>query len=627
MGQILDEIKLPQGLKYLSTEQLEKVAAEARSIILETTAKVGGHVSSSLGAVELCVALHTIFDSPSDKIIWDVGHQAYAHKILTGRKDQFKTIRQYQGLSGFPNVTENLHDHFTVGHASTSISSALGMAQARDLKGEKHAIVAVIGDASLSGGLALEGINNLAHLNSNLIVILNDNEMFISKALGAFSNYLTRIKTNPLYVSTKERIEKLITKIPRIGDPLLKNAEKLKNRTKHFFIDFKVGVFFEELGFKFYGPIDGHNIPLLLSTLHHAQDEKRPVLIHLQTKKGKGYRPAEKNPTLFHSAPPFDLKTGKPLPKNGRPSYTAIFGQTMIKLAKANDKIVAITAAMLDGTGLYEFEKQFPNKLFDVGIAEGHAVTFAAGLCKGGLKPIVSIYSTFLQRAYDNILHDVALQELPVVFAIDRAGIVGEDGATHNGCFDLAYMRTVPNMVVMAPKDENELQNMLYTAASYNDGPIAMRYPRDRGIGVSLDEELTALPIGKAEIVYEQEHPTVDVLILALGTMVYPSIEAAKLLAAKGKAVKVVNARFLKPLDSDLIIEAAKVAKLVLTVEDGTLEGGFGSAVLDLLAKQQITTTVKRLGIPDDFIEHGSREKILDLLGLTKEKIAAECKI
>ena len=364
MNQILDEIKLPQGLKYLSTEQLEKVAQEVREIILNSTAKVGGHVSSSLGAVELCVALHTIFDSPSDKIIFDVGHQAYAHKILTGRKDQFKTIRQYQGLSGFPNKDESAHDHFTVGHASTSISSALGLAQARDLKGEKHAVVAVIGDASLSGGLALEGINNLVHLNSNLIIILNDNAMFISKAIGAFSNYLTRVKTNPFYLNTKERIEKLITKIPRIGVPLLKNAEKLKNRTKHFFIDFKVGVFFEELGFKFFGPIDGHNIPLLLSTLHHAKDVKAPVLIHLQTKKGKGYKPAEENPTLFHSAPPYDLKTGKTIPKNGRPSYTTIFGKTMCKIAKTNENVVAVTAAMLDGTGLYYYNAKY----YDAGV-------------------------------------------------------------------------------------------------------------------------------------------------------------------------------------------------------------------------------------------------------------------
>ncbi|MBU0686454.1 MAG: 1-deoxy-D-xylulose-5-phosphate synthase [Candidatus Margulisbacteria bacterium] len=626
MGRIIDEIKLPQGLNYLSTEQLEQVAKEVRGVIIKATSKVGGHLSSSLGAVELSIALHSIYDSPRDKIVWDVGHQAYAHKILTGRLERFDTIRQYGGLSGFPNITESPHDHFTVGHASTSISSALGLAQARDLKGEKHAVVAVIGDASLSGGLALEAVNNLVHLKSNLIIVLNDNEMFISKGVGALSNYLTRVRTNPLYFNVKERIEKLISKIPRIGVPLVRSAEKLKDRTKHFFVDFKVGVIFEELGFKYFGPIDGHNIPLLMSTLHHAKEVNGPVLIHILTKKGKGYAPAEKNPTLFHSAPPFDLKTGKPIPKNGRPSYTSVFGKAMVKIAKQNDKVAAITAAMVDGTGLVDFAKEFPKRFFDVGIAEGHAVTFAGGLCKGGFKPVVAIYSTFLQRSYDHIIHDVALQNLPVVFAIDRAGIVGEDGATHNGCFDITYMRSIPNMVVMAPKDENELQNMLFTAANYQDGPISIRYPRGRGFGVALDEKLKNIPVGQAEVVFNPPSGAADVSIIAIGSMVYPSIEAAKSLKKEGIAASVINARYVKPLDEALILKEVGNKKLIVTVEEGTLEGGFGSAVAELLLNHKIVTPVKRLGIPDKFVQHGDRNIILELCGLTPEKIVENVK-
>ncbi len=624
MTTLLDKIKLPETLRELSAKQLEQIAQEVRQEIINVTSKTGGHVASSLGSVELVVALHASFQSPTDKIIWDVGHQAYAHKILTGRLEKFKTLRQLHGISGFPNKLESPHDIFTVGHASTSISQALGLVRARDLNGGKYSVIAVIGDGSYSGGLSFEGVNNVDGLNTNMIVILNDNAMSISKNVGAISNYLTALRMSDFYVDIRNRIEKLVKRIPRYGVSLFEAARRLKDRTRQVVMNFKVDVIFEELGFHYFGPIDGHNIPLIMSTIHHAKEIAGPVMIHVLTKKGKGYPPAEADPTRFHGTGPFDVATGKALDGGGKAlNYTQIFGRTMARLAESNDKLTAITAAMIDGTGLEEFARKFPKRFFDVGIAEEHAATFAGALAVGGFKPVVAVYSTFLQRAYDEIMHDVALQELPVVFAVDRAGIVGEDGATHNGIFDLAYLRTVPNLVIMAPKDENEMQHMLFTAVNYNEGPISLRYPRGCGPGVELDPELKRLEIGKGEIVYKSEilNPKSERCIISIGSMVYPSIEAAKMLEKDGIAAIVINARFAKPLDKELIIESAKLTGLVVTVEEGILNGGFGSAVVELLADHGIRVPVKRIGLPDNFIEHGKREAILEIYGLTPQNI------
>ena len=624
MPELLSKLNLPYDLKHLSYSELEALADEVRSLIIETISRTGGHLSSSLGAVELTVALHTVYDSPKDKILWDVGHQAYAHKILTNRSLKFHTLRQHDGISGFPNKDESPHDPFTVGHASNSISLALGLAKARELSKESFYIVSVIGDGSLSGGLALEGINNLIGLKGNLVIVLNDNQLSISKNVGAIADYFTKLRTSPTYVKFRDRVEKMIERIPKIGVALVKRAENMKNRLKHFVVDFKVGVIIEELGIRYLGPIDGHNIPLVMGTLQYAKEVKGPVVVHVITKKGKGYQPSESDPTKFHGIAPFKIETGEVISRSDISSYTSIFGKTLVKLADGNEKIVAITAAMLDGTGLEEFSKKYPNRIFDVGIAEEHAVTFSAGLARAGFKPVVAIYSTFLQRAYDEIVHDVCLQNLPVVFAVDRAGIVGEDGATHNGIFDIAFLRHIPNMTLMAPKDENELRQMLYTAVTHN-GPVAIRYPRGQGQGINLDGELTSLPIGKGEIVYQSQIQTAKSkqVIFALGSMVYPSSEAAKLAEAKGISSIVVNARFVKPLDKELVIRLAKGSDKVVTVEEGDLEGGFGSAVAELLDDNDVQKPVKRIGLPSKFIEHGTRNQILDLYGLTAEKIAS----
>lgn len=627
MSEYLKKFIFPEALKELSSSQLDLVAREIRKKIIQVGSRIGGHIASSLGAVELSVALHATFNSPQDKLVWDVGHQAYAHKILTGRLGGFDSIRQMGGLSGFPNKDESPHDPFTVGHASNSISCALGLVKARDLQNEKHFIVAILGDGSFSGGLAWEAINNASTLKTNFIIILNDNEMSISKNVGAVATYLTQIATSPIYNTARDRIEKVIEKIPKIGVSMLHAAEKLKDRTKHLIMDIKMNVLFEELGYKYFGPIDGHNIPLLMSTLSYAKEVQRPVLIHVLTKKGKGLQAAENDPTAFHSAVPFDPETGDIIEKKGFPSYTSIFGKTMVELAKKDQKVCAITAAMPDGTGLANFAKEFPSRFFDVGIAEEHAVSFAAGLARGGLKPVVAIYSTFLQRSFDQIIHDVCLQNLPVVFAIDRAGIVGEDGATHNGVFDLAYMRQVPNMVVMAPKDENELQHMLFTAVNH-PGPISIRYPRGSGYGVKLDKELKNLEIGKAEIVSKLEirNSTLGICIIAIGTMVNTALEAAKLLEKENIAAVVINARFVKPLDKALILGQTKDCQLVVTLEEGGLSGGFGSAVFELFSENNVKIPLKCLGLPDKFLEHGPRAKILAMCGLSLGKIVEAVK-
>ena len=620
---LIDTLVLPEDLKKLSSQDLEKVAGEIREKIIDVVSASGGHLSSSLGTVELSVALHAVFQSPKDRLLWDVGHQAYAHKILTGRLKEFPTLRKMGGLSGFPKRGESPHDIFTEGHASNSISQALGIAKARDLANDNYYVAAVLGDGSLSGGLALEGINNLMSLKSNLIIILNDNQMCISKPVGAISNYLTKVRTSNFYVSTKERVERLIKRIPRIGEPMVKSAERLKDRVKHFFVDFKFGVIFEELGFKYLGPIDGHNIALVMSTLNFAKEVKGPVLIHAITRKGKGYAPAEEDPVKFHGIGPFDKATGKVLgPTNGL-TYTSAFGKALIKIAEQDKRVVGITAAMLDGTGLDDFARIFPDRFFDVGIAEEHAISFASGLASQGLKPVAAIYSTFLQRAYDQIVHDVCLNNLPVIFAIDRAGFVGEDGPTHHGVFDIAFLRSIPNMVVMAPSDEDELGHMLLTAVKHN-GPVSIRYPKGNGSHNAPSDELRELKIGLGEVAYS---PSVEasrkkILLVSVGSMVYPSIEAAKLLGVLDISATVINARFIKPIDSELIKKHAQQSDLIITVEEGVLKGGFGSAVLELMEKEDIRVPVRCMGIPDVFVCHGKRAELLKKYNLDHEGIA-----
>jgi 1-deoxy-D-xylulose-5-phosphate synthase len=617
---LIDNLTLPGDLKKLNKQELDKVASEVRGKIVDVISKVGGHLSSSLGSVELSVALHATFDSPRDKIVWDVGHQTYAHKILTGRLSKFDTIRQRGGLSGFPKRGESPHDTFSVGHASTSISQALGIAGARDLSGEDFSVIAVIGDGSLSGGLALEGINNTLNLNSNLIVILNDNEMSISKPVGAVSNYLTKVRTSNLYAGTKERIEGLIGKIPRIGEPMVKSVERLKNRVKHFIVDFKFGVIFEELGFKYFGPIDGHDIPILMSTLHYARDVKGPVLIHIITKKGKGYEPAEGAPTKFHGTSPFDKKAGDQEKREGE-TFTSVFGRSIARLAESNKKIVGITAAMAGGTGLEEFSRRFPGRFYDVGIAEEHAISFASGFAAQGYRPVAAIYSTFLQRAYDQIIHDVCLNNLPVVFAIDRAGVVGEDGPTHHGVFDIAYLRSIPNLTVLAPADGSDLEGML-SFAFEREGPVAIRYPKGKTTDGASKREIV---LGRGKLTYSSnvESPKKKVLIVSIGSMVYPSVEAAKLIESDGFGSTVINGRFVKPLDEKLILESAEGRDLVVTVEEGALRGGFGSAILELFEENGVDARTKCLGIPDKFVCHGKREGLLKEFGLDPDGIAA----
>jgi len=624
MSELLSRLDLPKDLKNLSYSELESLAGEVRKLIIDTVSITGGHLASSLGAVELSVALHAVYDSPNDKLIWDVGHQAYAHKILTGRSSKFGTLRQKGGISGFPNKDESPHDHFTVGHASTSISSALGLAVARQLTGKQFSVAAVIGDGALSGGLALEGINNLIGLKDNLVIVLNDNQMSISKNVGALAGYFTKLRTSQTYIKFRDRIERMIERIPRIGGSLVRKAENFKNRIKHFVVDFNVGVIIEELGIRYLGPIDGHNIPLLMSTLHYAKEVKGPIVVHVITQKGRGYEHSEHDPTKFHGVAPFKIETGELTGKSEAATHTSMFGSTIIELAEKDPSIVAITAAMLDGTGLEEFSRRFPERTFDVGIEEEHAVTFAGGLAKGGLRPVVAIYSTFLQRAYDEMMQDVCLQGLPVIFAVDRAGIVGEDGATHNGIFDIAYLRTMPNMTIMAPKDPGELKSMLYAAVKH-DGPVAIRYPRGQSIGVGQEAGSEKIKIGKGEVVYHSHlsSPTSNLTVFALGSMVHPAIEAAKLAEAKGIASTVVNARFAKPIDNELILKLAKTSAKVVTIEEGIIDGGFGCAVSDLLLENGMDVPIKRLGLPDKFIEHGKRSEILDQYGLTAEKIAS----
>ena len=608
--QYLQHIKNPDSIKKMKVAELKNLAQEIRNEIIEVVSQNGGHLAPNLGVVELTIALHVVFHTPEDKIVWDVGHQAYVHKLLTGRYEQFSTIRTYGGLSGFPKRSESVHDAFGAGHSSTSISAAAGLVKARDLRNEKHNVIAVIGDGAMTGGMAFEALENAGHMNSNLIVILNDNEMSIDPNVGAMAEYLSRVRSNPSYTKSKEDVEELLKKIPAIGDKMFKAADKLKDSFKYLLVP---GVLFEEFGFKYYGPVNGHDLSALLTVLDNVKDTGHPVLVHVVTQKGKGYGPAEKNPDLFHGVGAFDVQTGQLKQKASAPSYTSVFGKTLAALGEQDHRIVGITAAMGKGTGINIFQKQFPERTIDVGIAEEHAVTMAAAMALEGFKPVVAIYSTFLQRAYDQILHDVALQKAPVVFCLDRAGIVGDDGPTHHGIFDIAYLRHIPGLICMAPKDENELRHMLYSALSYQC-PVSIRYPRGAGLGVPLDETLEILPVGKAEILQQGSQVT----LLALGSMVEVAGQVAELLQqTMGIAATIVNARFIKPLDEELIVSCLEQSQVVVTMEEHALAGGFGSAILELANHCGMDSSkLLRIGIGDDFVPHGKTELLKQLSGL-----------
>ena len=623
MPRLLDRIDSPADLKGLRLDQLEQLAAEIREEIVSTVSRTGGHLGANLGAVELTIALHSVLDAPKDKIVWDVGHQAYPHKLLTGRRALFHTLRQEGGISGFPKMAESPYDAFGVGHAGTSISAALGYAIARDRLGERYAVVSVTGDGALTAGMAFEALNNAGDLGVDLVVILNDNEMSIAPNVGALSAYLARLRMDKTIRRARDEIENLIRRIPAIGGPMVKSAEKMKETLLNMIAP---GAFFESLGFSYYGPMDGHNIAVMQRVIRDAVQRGGPVLIHAVTQKGRGYAPAERDPGKMHAmkpvaASPKALVAGGELRAPRVPSYSEVVGETLVALAKADPRVVGITAAMPEGTGLDRLAKALPDQFFDVGIAEQHAVTLAAGLACAGMKPVVAIYSTFLQRAYDQVIHDVCLQQLPVTFAIDRAGLVGDDGPTHHGAFDVSYLRAVPNLVIMAPKDENELRHMLKTAVDLGL-PAAVRYPRGSGLGVPLDDELKPVPIGKAEVLVHGG----DVAIVALGAMVDPALKAAKLLEEEGIHATVVNARFAKPLDVELLEELAERIGRIVTVEENALAGGFGSAVLEAVHERVRGARVRRLGIPDAFIEHASPEAQLTRCGLTPGGIAAVCR-
>jgi len=612
---ILDNINTPFDLKKLGLPQLQQLAGEVRRHIISVVSKNGGHLASSLGTVELTIALHYVLDTPEDKLIWDVGHQTYAHKILTGRRKEFCTVRTYQGLSGFPKRAESCYDCFDTGHASTSISAALGMACARDLAGEKYRVAAIIGDGSLTGGLAFEGLNHAGQLKKNMLVVLNDNRMAISKRVGALGQYLTRITTAPAYTTFEKNLWDLLGKLPKnTGQSTRVMFRRLRQGFKNLIVP---GLTFEELGYHYEGPVDGHDLEALIKVLTRIKNLPGPTMLHVLTVKGKGYAPAEKNAEKFHGVGAFDPETGNSRTQSDIPSYTEIFGQTLSEMGRKDPRIVAITAAMPEGTGLNIFRDAIPERFYDVGIAEQHALTFAAGLASRGLRPVVAIYSTFLQRGYDQIIHDIALQKLPVVLAIDRAGLVGEDGPTHHGPFDISYLRCIPNLLLMAPKDEQELKNMLVTALKYQ-GPSAIRYPRGSGFGVRLTDP-QELPLGRAEKLREGK----DGAILGLGIGATLGLKAAELLAAKGLGIEVWNARFASPLDEETIRDILVRHKKILTIEENVLAGGFGSSVLELANRQQLKTDIRRLGLPDSFVAAGPRPLLLEKNGLSVPGIAA----
>ena len=621
MTQILDTIEGPEDLRKLDVQELATLAREIRAFLVETVSKTGGHLAPSLGTVELTLALYRVFHFPEDKLVWDVGHQAYTHKLLTGRRKAFSTLRQKGGITGFPNRFESPYDAFGVGHASTAISAALGMAVARDLDTDdatesKRHVIAVLGDGALTGGESFEGLNNAGDLGRNLIVVLNDNGRSIDKNVGAMSEYLSALRIAPQYNRAKKDVEHLLKSIPRIGGKVYKTASAIKDGVRTALVP---GAPFEEIGFRYIGPIDGHNLELLTEVFSQVRQMQGPILVHVHTKKGKGYLPAEEAPEKFHGIGKFDAATGECPKKEGAPSYTSVFSDALIELAKTDEDIVAITAAMPSGTALKAFGKAYPERFVDVGIGEEHAVTCAAGLAASGKKPVVALYSTFAQRAYDQILHDVCLQKLPVVFALDRAGLVGQDGPTHHGVFDYSYLRHLPGMTVMAPKDEAELRDMLKTALALG-GPAAVRYPRGAAVGVPLPAAMTTLPLGKAEVLRGEG----AVALLAIGSMVPIAETAADLLAADGIAVRVVNMRFVKPLDTELLLELARDPKVrgLVTLEENMLAGGFGSAVLEALSDAGVPMPVRRFGIGDTFVEQGTREELLGLCGLTAPQVA-----
>ena len=615
---ILDTINSPADVKALSMEELKQLAEEIRQLLISVIAKTGGHLAPNLGVVELTLALHRVFSTPEDKIVFDVGHQAYIHKIITGRREQFPTLRQYGGLSGFPKRSESAHDAFGTGHSSTSISAALGMAVARDIKQQDYNVIAVIGDGSMTGGMAFEALNNAGTLHKRMIVVLNDNEMSISKNVGAMSEYLYHLRTGETYNKIKHDLEGWLKNMD-FGSDVLKALRRLKGSVKYLMVPTSI---FEELGFTYLGPIDGHDLPTLIEVMQAAKKIDGPVLVHVLTKKGKGYKPAEESPNKFHGTGPFEIATGKKITNPNAPiTYTEVFGKALTELADEDKDIIGITAAMPDGTGLSAFAKAHPTRFFDVGIAEQHAVTSAAGAAAAGLKPVAAIYSTFLQRAYDSVLHDICMQKLHVTLCLDRAGLVGDDGYTHHGVFDYAYLRSMPEMTVMAPKDENELRHMLKTAVDFN-GPISLRYPRGSGVGVDITEPMQALPIGKAEVLREGR----DVSIWAIGSMVQSAAQAAEKLAEQGISAGVVNMRFVKPLDKELLLAQAREYGKIVTLEEGVLQGGVGSAVLEALNEAQLLTKcrVLALGIPDEFVLHGDKKLLFKDLGLDVDAIVAK---
>jgi 1-deoxy-D-xylulose-5-phosphate synthase len=618
MARLLDSIESPKDLRKLERSQLPQVAEEMREQIIEVVSQIGGHFGGNLGAVELTLALHYVFDTPRDQLVWDTGHQTYPHKLITGRRDTFHTIRQHDGISGFCKREESEYDVFNAGHASTSISAALGIAVARDLRKEDYRVAAIIGDGALSGGMALEGLNQAGHLKRKLLLVLNDNDMSISTNVGAISGYLNRIIKGQTYNELKDLAKGIVDRVPLIGGRLKGLASDMEQLMKQIVVP---GLLFEELGFKYLGPYDGHDLNFLIDLFEKWKDYDGPLLVHVITKKGKGYSPAESKPIWSHGVTPFDIKSGevKKSDKVAPPSYTAVFADTLIELARKDPKIVAVTAAMPEGTGLDKFGKAFPERMFDVGIAEEHAVTFCGGMATQGMKPIAAIYSTFLQRAFDQVFHDVTIMDLPVVFALDRGGIAGADGPTHHGIYDMAYLRIFPNMICMAPKDENELRHMLKTAFECGH-PASLRYPRGNGTGVAMDPELRSLPIGKGEVLREGD----DATIFAIGTEAWPAFAAAELLFRDGIDVAVVNGRFIKPLDDELIFRFCKPGARIITVEEGSLAGGFGSAVMERVQQLEIRDVEFHcIGIPDEYVHHGAQDILRAQFDLHPEGIAA----
>ncbi len=615
---LLNQINGPQDLKALTSDQLEQLAVEIRQFLIEKLSTTGGHLAPNLGVVELTIALHYVFNSPDDKFIFDVGHQSYVHKILTGRMDRFDTLRKYKGLCGFVKRSESEHDVWEAGHSSTSLSAAMGMALARDLKGESNRVVAIIGDGALTGGMALEALNHIGHEKKNLIAILNDNEMSIAPNVGALHHYLSKIRSDRHYQKAKDDLQSLLNKIPAIGGKLAKTAERVKDSLKYLLVS---GILFEQFGFTYLGPVDGHDLEQLQDILKQADSIPGPVLVHVLTVKGKGYLPAEADSHTWHGASPYKIESGQMVKAVGPPLYTKVFGDVLIELAEQDERIVAVTPAMPGGSGLMEFAERFPNRMIDVGIAEQHAATMSAALALEGLKPVYAVYSTFFQRAYDQVVHDICRQNLNVVFAIDRAGFVGADGETHQGVYDIAFLRHVPNLVIMMPKDENELRRMMKTAIDYNDGPIAIRYPRSSGLGVELDSELTPLPIGKWETLREGD----STAVLAIGPMIRIAEQAAELMKREGINLQVVNARCIKPLDEEMLLSFAAAGKSIIVLEEGSELGGFGSSVLEFYSQKGIyNVPVKIIGIPDVFVEHGSVNEQREEIGLTVERVTVE---